>query len=119
MGFLPTSTSRNHQLRLSLVSRTVGAVRLGTDNNGSVFGVFCFWEAFQGFHLKAGTDMDAGLAERMLTPPSERQHHAKRLGAEVSNPSNIAERRWIKRGALLIGAGLLVILLPLAIDVLT
>ena len=70
-----------------------------------------------GFHLKAGTDLGAGLAEHMLTPPSERERHASRLAAEVTNPANKSERRWIKRGALLIGAGLLLFLTPMAINI--
>lgn len=74
--------------------------------------LFCAAEAFIGWHLKAGTDVGAGVVEQMLVPKAERERLRSRLAAEVHNPENKVERRWLIRAAALAVVGLLVVFSP-------
>lgn len=71
--------------------------------------LFCCAQAFVGWHLKAGPYM-------VLSPEEEENSLWSRIAAEVRDPANHVERRWLQSAAALATLGLLVVFSPLVLQ---
>ena len=74
--------------------------------------LFCTAEAVIGLYMKAGAHKGME-SEQMLRQGKGRDELRRGIAAEVSNPENKTERRWLFGAAVLMALGLLLVFSPL------